>query len=239
MKKNIFKFFLIVGCVAFVLPALAVVDVPSSVKITSVKENIFSGKGVNAEGTALAGGLVRVGIYDIASNLIHSSEIIVNETGGWSINFNQPLKNGKYYIEATATGLGGEWGAPVKSDIINVRGPFALIIAIFSLLVLILTAVFVSGWYLSKRAEIKRYQRILITERDIASSYQIMKNDVQKALKKMSGGELDEGATREVEFLLEKTNDNLEKMNKYITKGINILRKYDIISKIDKIKKQD
>jgi len=236
MKKNIFILFILTACLAAAFSTSAASDVIPSLKITSVKENVFSGRGVSAQGTALPGGLARVGIYDAADNLIRSLEIIAGETGEWFVNFDQPLRNGKYYIEATATNPGGEWGISARSDIINVRGPFALIIAIFSILVLILTAVFVIGWYLSKRAEIKRYQRILITERDIASSYQIMKKDVQKALQKMSGDKFDEGTMSEVEFLLKKTDDNLEKMHKYITKGINIVSKYDIISKIGKQK---
>ena len=52
----------------------------------------------------------------------------------------------------------------------------------------------------------------------------------------MSGDKFDEGTMSEVEFLLKKTDDNLEKMHKYITKGINIVSKYDIISKIGKQK---
>ena len=234
MGKNRFKFFLAILVVFFILPSIATAVGDSSVNITSVRENIFSGRGVSVEGTALAGDLMRVGIYDLSNSLVHSSEFTVGNTGEWSVNFDQPLKSGKYYIEAIVINPVGEWGSLARSDVIDVRGPFAFIIAIFSALVLILTAVFVGGWYLSKRAERKRYQRILITERDIASSYKIMKDDVQRALQKISGGKFDEGAKHELEFLLNKTNDNLEKMNKYITKGINILSKYDIISKIDK-----
>lgn len=222
-------------CLFLLLPCFA--DAKAYLEITSVHENIFSGKGVYVEGVATPGDFVSSGIYDADDNLIYTLKTTVDAQGKWFVSFDQPLKNGSYYIQSKIQDSGGASLVSVKSAPISVRGPFAFIIAIFSILVIFLTTVFLVIWYLSKRAEVRRCRRILISERDIASAYEVMKNDAQTALAKISSGKSDGTTIRETEFLLERINENLEKMNKYITKGINILSKYDIIGKIDKVKK--
>jgi hypothetical protein len=108
---------------------------------------------------------------------------------------------------------------------VKISGSFAFIVAVFSFLVVILTAGFVGGWYINKLAELKRVRRILISQRDIISSYNVLKNDVDKALKSSNSAETN--------FLLQRISGNLEKMNKYVAQGVSIIGKYDIITKID------
>lgn len=120
----------------------------------------------------------------------------------------------------------------------NTRGLFALIVGIFSVLVIVLLVAFVSGWYLSKWAENKRYRRILMSQRDTIASYNVIKKDTKEALKSIAGKEFGEGKINEIKFFLERIDDNLEKMNKYVVDGIKVIGKYDIINKIYKTNKK-
>ncbi|GEM_PF-4411620 len=112
------------------------------------------------------------------------------------------------------------------------------IIYIFSFLVIALLFAFVGGWYLSKWAENKRYRRILMSQRDMIASYNLIKKDAEKALKILSDKKFDEGRINEIEFLIKRIDNNLEKMNKYVVLGIKIIGKYDIINKLYKTKKE-
>lgn len=201
--------------------------------ITSIAENMWSGKGVSVKGTFSPLQSVILGLYDSNNNLIYSISTISDANGNWAGNFDQPLKKGAYYVVALPGA--GNILSPVRSKTINTSGPFSLIILIFSVLVVLLALAFFSGWYADKLAEIKRYRRILISERDVASFYNIIKKDIEKSLENMSGKEINEAKASETKFLLARTNENLEKMNKYITKGIETISKYDIIKNISNI----
>jgi len=129
-------------------------------------------------------------------------------------------------------------GVSLKEYIMN-REIYVIIVEVFSFLVVGLTVAFVIGWYLSRRAEIKRYRRILLSKRDVESSYNLIKKDINSALKNISGDTLSEGRINEIKHLLMRVDENIEKMNKYVAQGIKIIGKYDIIKKIDKSLKID
>ena len=119
------------------------------------------------------------------------------------------------------------------SQLAHTKGLLPAIIAIFSALVIVLLFAFVGGWYISKSAENKRYRRILSSQRDIIASYNVLKKDVDKAIKNLSGEKEEDWRIHEVKYLLENISGNLEKMNKYVLKGVNVIGNYDIISKVD------
>ena len=92
----------------------------------------------------------------------------------------------------------------------------------------ILTVTFVGGWYVNQLAESKRNKRIVLAQRDIIASYSILKKDVEQALKALAGNQPAEGKVNEAKFLLDRINENLEKMNEYVIKWVKIINKYDI-----------
>ncbi|MCX6722749.1 MAG: hypothetical protein NT094_01615, partial [Candidatus Staskawiczbacteria bacterium] len=157
--------------------------------------------------------------------------------GNWSAKLDQPLKSGEYYIEAITQDENGILSMPTDSKLINIKGPFAIIINIFSVLILILLACFLSIWYASKSAELKRYRRILSSQRDIISSYNILKKDVDTAVKNLDGEKAKEEIVHEIKFFLDRISKNLEKINTYVLQGVNIIGKYDIVSKIEDLLK--
>lgn len=204
----------------------------SKLKINSVvKSNTFLGANIYVKGEALPNSNILLSIKDEKDGFAYSVKTNVDANGNWLAKFDQSLKSGKYYIEAIEKNIDGAQIESATFGPIEIKGSFVFIVAIFSFLVIILLAGFVGGWYINKIAEIKRYRRILMCQRDIIASYNVLKKDVQRALKNLSGAE--------TEFLLKRINENLEKMNKYVLKGITIIGKYDIVKKAENFFKKN
>jgi hypothetical protein len=238
IKKSNKIFIIIFSCILFLVAFETVaqgVEIlkNAELKITSISENKILGGSIFVMGESLPNVAVLLSVRDEKNTFAYSIKTSSDAEGNWSAEFSQLLKSGKYYIEAVAQDRDGLLSLPVKSELINLKGPFSLIIGIFSFLVIFLLAGFVGGWYASKSAEIKRYRRILISQRDTVAAYNILKNDVEAALKSLIGGQASEVKINEMEFFLKRVRENLEKMNKYVVKGIEIISKYDIIDKIE------
>ena len=239
MQKKILKTLIITFSCFLALSPFCAMAQNSQLSITSVKENMLKGGVIFVSGESLPNTKILLNVKDEQNIFVYSAITEANNEGYWSAGLDQPLKKGAYYIEAVARDENGILSAPVESELINVKGPFALIIGVFSFLVIILLFAFVSGWYISRSAEIKRYRRILAAQNDIIASYNILKKDVNKAIKNLSDKKIEEGKINEAKFLLGRVGQNLEKMNKYVVKGISVIGEYDIISKLDKkIKKR-
>ena len=246
MNKKFLKVFAIIFPCFLFLAAFGVgaQDVPNfgslqseQIKIISVKQNVFLGTSVYVTGESLPNTAILLSITDQKDIFAYSIRTNSDSQGNWSANFDQSLKSDKYYISASEVDQNGMQIASTRYGPIEIKGSFVFIVAVFSILVIILLIGFVGGWYINKIAEIKRYRRILISERDISASYNILKNDVDLALQHLASGETDEGKINDIKFLLKRVNENLEKMNKYIIKGVKIISKYDIITKLeDKLK---
>lgn len=202
-------------------------------KIISVTEDGFKGGNVQVKGQAMPNSVIFLDIKDINNTFTYSIKSDSDGQGDWFAKFDQPLKSGKYYVEAASQDQNGVLSLPVKSDVLNIKGSFSLIIEIFSLLVIILLLVFVGGWYFSKVLDIKRYRRILVSQRDIKASYKIFKNDVDRVMKILEDNKVEDREVNEMKFYITRVRENLEKMNNYVVKGIEIIATYNIISKID------
>ncbi len=209
-------------------------EIIAAPKILSISENILSGKGISAKGTSALNVLITLSLRDEAGNLIYALKATPDSNGNWQAVFDQPLKKGNYYVEAIAEDSGGLTSFSSKSPMVHVRGAFALIIEIFSVLIIFFLIIFVSGWYLSKFTEEKRFRRILMSQRDLAASYNVMKKDVSRAQKLLFDQKVDSAEANEMEFILSRLDQNLEKMNKYVVGGVKTIGKYDVLSKLNK-----
>lgn len=232
-RKFLKAFAIIFSCVLF-FTGFSVFAQTSQLKIISVnKDNMVFGGNVHVKGQAMPNATILLSVKDEKDAFAYTVKTNSDSQGIWSANFDQLLKSGKYYIEAVQEDSSGVALVSVKSGPIEITGSYAFIVSIFSILVIILAAGFIAIWYINKSAEIKRYRRVLVSQRDVVSSYNILKNDVDKALKNLAGDKAEEWKISESEFLLKRISENLEKMNKYVLRGISIIGKYDIISKID------
>jgi len=205
----------------------------SQLKITSIKQNVFLGTSIFVKGQSLPNDIILLSIKPEKEEFVYSVKTTSDSEGNWSANFDQSLKSGKYNVEAVETDQNGLQIASDTYGPVEIKGSFVFIVAVFSFLVIILLIGFVGGWYVNKLAEIKRYRRILISERDIISSYNILKKDVDLASRHLEDRKVDEGKINEIQFLLKRLGDNLEKMNKYVVKGVKVIGNYDIITKLE------
>ena len=72
-----------------------------------------------------------------------------------------------------------------------------------------------------------------MSQRDLFASYSVLKKDVDRLLKNLSDDKLDKSKINDTRFYLNRVNENLENMNKYVWKGVHLISKYDIINKIN------
>ena len=66
----------------------------------------------------------------------------------------------------------------------------------------------------------KRERRILISQRDVISSFNVIKKDIDKALKSWDDGKVESHEITQIEFILKHINDSIDKLQKYIISGI-------------------
>lgn len=233
MKINFSKVLFIISF-CFLAVATCANAQNSELTIISTSENMMKGGVISVEGQSQPNAKILLSVKTESYNFVYSAIETADSNGKWSAQLDQPLKTGKYYIEAAAQNLDGSLSAPVTSNLIEVRGPFAIIIAIFSILVVLLLASFLAIWYASKSSEIKRYKRILASQSDIIASYNILKKDLDRAMSNLDNNSDPEWRLGEIKFHLTNLKESLEKMNKYVTQGINVIGEYDVVSKIDK-----
>jgi len=238
MAKNLFKKLVIIFSCFFLSTAfVASAQSFDYIKLTSLTKDAFWDSNINITGESLPYALILVSMNSEDDAFSYSVKTIANGQGIWYAKLNQPLRTGKYYVTAVVEGWNKALSQPAKSEIIEVKGPFALIVQIFSILVIILLICFLLIWYISKLSEIKRYRRILSCQRDIISSYKILKDDVDAVLKDLSAEKVGPAKINDAKFFLERIVRNLDKINKYVLQGVKVIGKYDIVSKVDDILK--
>jgi len=200
-----------------------------SPKIFSTSTNVFVGEGgLFINGKALANETVILDIRDTKNNLIYSFKTNSDDSGVWALKIDSPLKKGNYYIEATSQDSRGALSLPVKSDQISVQERPIMVIWGFNItyiqliifLVIVLVLGYAIGWYSNRMATGQRQRKILISQRDVSASFNVIKRDVEKALKTWDDGKLEPYEITQIEFLLKNINENIEKLQKYIISGI-------------------
>lgn len=200
-----------------------------SPRITFVNSNVYVAEGdLLVRGTANQEHIVKLTIRKDTSEIVAEDVATVDTNGNWAVVINQPLKKGKYFVEAVAQDSRGALSLPVKSEIFKVRKrPLFTVAGIgitetwfFIGLIIILLGGFAGGWFAYHlwRSQIKR--RVIIAQRDVVSAFGMIKNDVDKMLAKYADKRLDELEASEIEFILKKVSENLEKMEKYVIENI-------------------
>lgn len=196
-----------------------------SPKIVSLTTNLFSGEGgLVISGTSITKALINIDIKDSKGNVVYSLKTNADDAGTWAMNIDSPLKNGTYYIEVVAEDSRGASSFPVKSSNIKVSTKPILVIFGFNFtavhIIIIIIIIFIAGWYSSHLVSAQRNRKILISQRDVSASFNIIRGNVSKAMKSWSDGKVDEREISEIEFLLKETNNSLDKLEEYIIKGI-------------------
>lgn len=203
-------------------------------RITSVNKDVFIGEGgININGSSLPSIAIILNIRDEKNNPVYSATISADGDGNWVAKLDQPLKKGNYFVEVIAQDARGALSLPVRSDLINVRSkPLVVLLGIeitavdlVFLLLFILVGAYFLGWRISRRDIKRRDQRILISQRDVAATRNVIKTDIDKAISAWRDGKVEEREVNEIEYLLKRVEGNLDKLEKYIIKGVKEINK--------------
>lgn len=197
----------------------------TSPRIISVTTNVFSGEGgLVINGTSFAKSLMILEIKDLKNNAVYFFKTNADESGVWAMKIDSPLKNGTYYIEVTAQDSRGASSLPVRSDSIKVSTKPIMVIFGFNVtpihIIIVIILIFIAGWYSNYLITAQRNRKILISQRDVSASFNVIRSNVSKAMKSWSDGKVEEREINEIEFLLKETNKSLDKLEEYIIKGI-------------------
>lgn len=197
--------------------------------LTSVTGQVFVGEGgLRFQGVSLASFVVNVFLKSKAGNIIASTEAAPDQNGNFSGEFNNPLKQGDYYIEAIAGDSRGAVSLPTRSTVITAKERPVLTIGglevtqsgmIGLLLAMIIVGV-LFGWVLMKEKNTTRGRRILIAQRDIVAVFGLIKKDVNKMMQNYKDQKISEREASEMAYILKRIQGNIEKLSKYLIENI-------------------
>lgn len=201
----------------------------ASPTIASVTTTIISGEGgLVINGTSISKGSMLLDLKDNSGNIIYSFKTNSDEFGKWAMKIDSPLKNGSYYIEATAQDDRGAMSLPIKSATISVSAKPIIQIGFIKIgtggtivfLILVLLLGFGSGaiFYTSRQRRLA--MRVQFAESELEKIFKIIKEDVE-ALYKAFATE----TTGDDEYAIKTLRDNLSKMETYFKKGIEKINK--------------
>lgn len=205
----------------------------ASPKITFVSADIYANEGnLNISGTSAANFSILLNLKNGSGQTLYSSTASAGTDGAWSARFDQPLKKGQYYIEATSKDSRGALSLPVKSNAIKAQSRPILILfglkiteTIFFLsIIVILAVVFFAGWFANRLWRKKVGSRVMLAERDVSNACDIIQSDAEmlSSLVKKTKVGVKKGATdgAKLKYLAERIRDNIAKMRAYILENI-------------------
>lgn len=197
--------------------------------ITSFNKDIFIGEGdLLVRGTAKPDYIIRAVARKSSGDFIGEALATADKGGNWELVIDQPFKKGTYYLEAVAQDGRGALSLPVKSEQFKIREKPIFIVAGFGItktwffvgLIVILLGGFLSGWLFYHLWKAQLSRKAIVAQRDIVAMSENIKKDLDKALASYTDKQVNEQEAAEIEFLIKKVKDNLEKTQKYVTKNI-------------------
>lgn len=197
--------------------------------ITFVTQELFAEeqRGLNVKGTSLPDIKILLQLYT-GEALIAEGATVSDEMGNWEFTFDQPLRNGDYMVTAQGRDARGALSLIVDSPSIKVKskpiiqiGPLQLgKVGAIVFLLFVLFAGFGGGVWFYRRWQEKLALRVSFTEAEISKMFQLLRADVERILK-----------ARETEtpgndiYAIQSLKENIEKMEKYIKKGVQKIKK--------------
>ncbi|MEK7493855.1 MAG: cohesin domain-containing protein [Patescibacteria group bacterium] len=194
--------------------------------ITFVTEKMFFGaeEGITVKGTALPNIDVRVSLMKASGELISEHSALADSNGNWDLSFGEPLGVGAYAVFAQTKDARGALSLMVQADpIITVKSrPIITIGALevgatgsaLVLLIILCAGAGAGYWYFRERQRILRTD-VAMTSRDQEHLYALMNTDLEKLTKNF-----DAMNETEKKFIIDRVNENVQKMEKYILKEI-------------------
>ncbi len=197
--------------------------------ITFLNKNVFVGEGgVTSAGTGPADARILLFIKNKEGAVVAQATAKVDKNGNWEARFDEVLKKGKYFIEATTQDERGALSLPAKSELFKIREKPLLTLGnveitqfwFFMGLITIIVAAFALGWFSYQLRRKQMGRKVVIAQRDVVNAFTNLKNNVDKMLKNYTDKRVDEREAEEMEFILKEMKVGLEKTQKYITENI-------------------
>jgi prepilin-type processing-associated H-X9-DG protein len=201
----------------------------SSPVITSLSANIFIGEGsLELKGTSLPGINVDLVLKQKAGQTVYSTSVIADSTGNWEYKIDQPLKKGKYIVEATARDARGALSLTVPSGEISVKERPIITVAgiditaawFLTIFLVLLVIAFGLGWFSVRLENVQRGKRVLIAKRDVDSAFMMINKDIDKVLIKYRDGDVNASEINDSKYILERIKETIGNTEKYITENI-------------------
>lgn len=213
--------------------SIEILPIPSPT-FSFVTKELFSeeNRGLSVKGSSLpnADALLELRrISELGTNDVVTKKIArANNQGNWEATFEESLRNGEYYVIAQSRDSRGALSLTVESERIQVKSKPIISIGLFHLgkgaaalsLLLILIASFFGGvWFYKKRQE-KISNRIIFTESEVSKIFKLITQDVENLSKSM-----ETPTPSDDEYAFKRLKDNLKKMESYIQKGLEKIKK--------------
>jgi len=202
--------------------------------VTFISSEVFVGEGdFLLRGTSEPGFIVKILLKKKTGDIAAEGTATADANGNWEAVLDQPLKKGQYFVEVTAQDARGALSLPVVSDPFKVRERPLLVLGgvgitqfwFFVGIIFIFLFSFAGGGLAFSRWHARVDRKIIITQRDVQTSYGLLEKDINQALGRYADKRINEAEASEMEFLLKRMKDNLEKMKKYILEGIEEISK--------------
>lgn len=203
--------------------SLKIIPIDSPV-IVFVTEQLFSDNenGLNIKGTALPNINVLISL-NIGEASIDKGVARSDDKGNWNFSFDKPLKNGNYVIKAQSQDSRGALSLVVDSPQIQVKSKPIIQIGAFQVgaggalivLLVIIVGGFVGGYWFYKKRREKINLRTAVAEGDLEKVSNLVKGDIEKIKQAAKTS-----TAADDEFAVKSLGENVEKMEKYLKKGI-------------------
>ena len=206
----------------------------ASPTITYVSRRVYTNEGqITAGGTATDAVEVNVQVQNSQKQIVFEQVVPVDTNGNWNITINKDISSGNYNLLVTSRDKNMASSFPVVSDTIKIAPKPLLVLGnieitqawFFIILILILMGSFGAGWFSFNKWRGRLDGKIIIAERDVANVIDNSKKDIDKHLKNYSNGNLSPSDLTEMEFILKKMKDNLEKSHRYVVDNIREINK--------------
>ena len=202
----------------------------ASPTITYVSKELFSNeeKGLTIKGTSLVDVNVLLAVHQKGTVALAHAIARSNASGNWEFTFDQAFKNGIYTVSVQSQDARGAVSTVVESSEIQVKNKPIIQIGFFQLdmsgavilLLLILVAGFGGGILFYKRRQEKLALRVGFAEFEITKIFKLIQGDVEGLAKAY-----ETPSASNQEYAMKKLRDNIQKMEAYIKKGVEKIKK--------------
>ena len=212
---------------------IEILPIPSPT-ITFFTRELFSDKeqGLSIKGTALPDINVLLKVEQALKQgegeVVAKKAVQTDDRGNWEFTFNEPLKNGQYILTVQSQDERGALSLVVESPEVRVKSKPIIQLGSFQLgmggalifLLLVIAGGFGGGvWFYKKRQE-KLTLRVDLAGSEITKIFNLIKEDIEKFLEAFKTP-----TTGDDEYAMERLQENITKMESYLKKGVEKIKK--------------